>query len=117
MQRNDKGQFVRGNTIASKGGRARARKLTPARRSEIARMGWNAMVDKHFAGDEMAAKRWWGSIGAWASDVMAGYAGTWMHVFHHPGPPDQFLKLEEAKRAYKQQRLNFSLRDLEELSF
>lgn len=117
MQRNDKGQFVRGNTVASKGGRARARTLTPAQRRQIARQGWDAMVDKHFAGDEAAAKRWWGSIGAWASDVMAGYAGTWMQVFQHPGQPAEFLQVYQAQQAYKQQRLEFTLSELDELSF
>lgn len=117
MQRNDKGQFVRGNTIARKGGQARARTLTPARRREIAQQGWDAMVDKHFGGDQQAAKEWWGAIGAWASDVMAGYAGTWMHVFHHPGQPAEFLKQYQAQQAYKQQRLEFTLSELGELSF
>lgn len=114
MNRNCKGQFVPGNSIARKGGKARARALKPERRSAIARMGWDAMVDKHFEGDQEAAKRWWGAIGAWASDVAAGYAGTWMQAFRHPGPPHEFLERLEYERRYA---LDFTLDELGELAF
>ena len=114
MERNNKGQFVRANTLASKGGRARARKLTPQHRHEIARQVCVALVASHFAGDEAAARRWWGEIGKWASDVAAGYAGTRMHVFHHPGQPAEFLQTYQAQQEYK---LEFTLSELGELSF
>lgn len=85
------------------------------------RAGWDyeacitdALVRKHFEGDQEAAKRWWGAIGAWASDVAAGYAGTWMQAFHHPGPPHEFLERLEHERRYA---LDFTLDELGELAF
>lgn len=114
MNRNCKGQFVPGNSIAHKGGKARARALSTERRRAIARQGWDAMVRKHFEGDQEAAKRWWGAIGAWASDVAAGYAGTWMQAFRHPGPPHEFLERLEHERRYA---LDFTLDELGELAF
>lgn len=117
MERNGKGQFVRGNRASVKGGLARARALPAARRSEIARRGWEAMVARHFGGDEAAAKRWWGCIGAWASDVMAGYAGTWMAVFQHPGTPREFLQRFYAENVALHDALAFGLDDVLEMEF
>lgn len=114
MNRNCKGQFVPGNSIARKGGLARARALPAERRRAIARQGWDALVRKHFEGDQAAARRWWGEIGAWASDVAAGYAGTWMQAFHHPGPPHEFLERYEHEQRYA---LDFTLDELGELAF
>jgi hypothetical protein len=81
--RDERGRFAPGNADASKGGQARAERLTPARRREIARAGWRAMVERHFGGDEQAAGEWLGRLGAWAAD--AAYRGT-IPVFEHPGP-------------------------------
>jgi hypothetical protein len=117
MERNNKGQFAPGNRFAAQGGQARARRLSARRRQEIARQGWAAMVDKHFAGDEQAAKAWWGAIGKWASDVSAGYAGTWMQAFSHPGPPAAFLERRTQQQAACRQALAFTLSDLPEQAF
>jgi hypothetical protein len=81
------GRFAPGNPWASRGGRVRAAKLSPERRREIARMGWEALVSKRFHGDVEAAKRWLGDLGAWAADQ--AYRGTSIYkpdVFRHPGP-------------------------------
>lgn len=39
-------RFAARNTEASLGGKARAAKLSPERRSEIARLGWLAMIER-----------------------------------------------------------------------
>ncbi len=81
--RDTAGRFLPGNAHAAAGGRARADKLAPTRRREIAQAGFAALVDKHFAGDRDLAKRYIGDVGAWAGDP---YKGTrWQH-FAHPGP-------------------------------
>ncbi len=82
--RDAKGRFTAGNEWASKGGRARARALSPQRRREIARMGFAAMVDRHFEGDKKAAVDWLTAKGQWASD--AGYREDGLGVFRDPGP-------------------------------
>lgn len=117
MERNSKGQFAPGNKLARKGGAARAKALPAPRRTEIARQGWDTMVTKHFAGDQTAARRWWGLIGAWASDVTAGYAGTWMQVFRHPGTPQQFIQRFYAENLTLRQALEFTLEDVEPKDF
>lgn len=50
-------KFAPHNSFASLGGMPRAAKLTPERRSEIARAGWLAMVAKYYGGDATAAGR------------------------------------------------------------
>ena len=82
-ERDNLGRFVPGNTLASKGGRARAAALTPERRRQIARAGWLALVAKRFDGDASEAARYIGKVGAWAAD--APYRDTFP-VFQHPGP-------------------------------
>ena len=79
-----KGRFDLCNPHCFEGGRARARRLTPERRREIAALGFAALVEKRFGGDREAAKRYLGLLGAWASD--APYRGTYLAVFEHPGP-------------------------------
>lgn len=73
--RGDHGRFMRENEFASRGGQARADRLPPERRREIAkvggRRGFAALVAKWFAGDVEAAKRFIGQRGAWAADVAA----------------------------------------------
>ncbi len=85
--RNAAGHFLPGNTTAQRGGQARAAKLSPARRQEIARAGWQALVERHFAGDEQAAGEYISRLGAWAAEQTA-YAGSpiYQPVWAHPGP-------------------------------
>ncbi len=52
------GRFTRGNEHASAGGRARAEKLSPARRREIARAGFAALSVLYFDGSKRAAAAW-----------------------------------------------------------
>jgi general stress protein YciG len=68
MDRDNKGQFTAGNSIASQGGKARARTLSPERRSEIAKKGFQAMVDKHYGGDRSKATAMLIARGLWALD-------------------------------------------------
>lgn len=85
--RDDKGRFMAGNPYAAAGGRARAERLSPARRREIAQAGFRALVERHFDGDRELAKRYIGEVGAWAGDA---YRGTrWQH-FVHPGTIEAF---------------------------
>ncbi len=58
VNRDAKGRFTAGNEWASKGGRARAKALPAERRKEIARLGFAAMVERHFAGDRQKATDW-----------------------------------------------------------
>ena len=69
--RNQRGRFLPGNQTAARGGQARAAKLPPARRQEIARAGWQALVEKHFAGDQERAADYIGRLGAWAAEQVA----------------------------------------------
>lgn len=82
------GRFTAGNDYATQGGRARAEKLPPERRREIARAGFRALVERRFDGDWEMAKRYVGEVGAWGSDV---YRGTPWQRFTHPGTIDAFL--------------------------
>jgi hypothetical protein len=50
------------------GGRARAARLAPARRREIAAMGFRALVEKRFGGDRRAAINWLIAAGLAAQD-------------------------------------------------
>ena len=50
------------------GGRARAARLAPARRRAIAAMGFQALVQKRFAGDRRAAIKWLIAAGLAAQD-------------------------------------------------
>lgn len=82
-------RFARGNAQAAAGGRARAEKLQPERRAEIAsaggKAGWAVLVERWFAGDEDAAKEFIGRRGAyWAErlaygdDPLIGKPGVWL---------------------------------------
>ncbi|MEZ4865317.1 MAG: hypothetical protein R3C14_28670 [Caldilineaceae bacterium] len=91
-QRDGRGRFTKGNQLSAAGGRARAKALTPRRRRAISRRGWRAMVRRHFAGDDRAAKAWLGALGAWAYDQAAGAGnGVIVGVYSHPGAPGEFL--------------------------
>jgi hypothetical protein len=80
--RDASGRFVAGNPWASSGGQARAERLTPERRREIAAAGWAGFVARRFGGDPEAARAWLGQLGAWASD--APYRATFP-IFQDPG--------------------------------
>jgi hypothetical protein len=67
--------------IASLGGKARAAKLTPERRKEIARQGFAAMVARHFGGDKAAAIEWLTARLNFVHDPC-----PWNRVFQDPGP-------------------------------
>jgi hypothetical protein len=58
MELDELGRFVSGNKVARTGRHARAARLTPDRRKEIARAGWDALVQQRFDGDEEAARHW-----------------------------------------------------------
>jgi hypothetical protein len=51
------GRFLAGNEWASEGGKARAAKLGADRCAEIARLGFEALVDQRFEGNEGKAIR------------------------------------------------------------
>ncbi len=52
------GQFELCNGYGFRGGRARAEKLSPERRREIAAMGFQALADKYFKGDRRKCRDW-----------------------------------------------------------
>lgn len=69
MMRDTKGRFLPGHPWASKGGEARAAKLTRQRRQEIARSGFQALADRHFDGDRRAAGQWLSAKGLHVLDA------------------------------------------------
>ena len=90
-QRRGNGQFAPGNSISSRGGRARAAKLSPRRRRQIAKSGWVGLVDRRFGGDERAAKLWVGAVGAFHYDQQLQGLGWYLRpAFPPPGTPSQF---------------------------
>lgn len=89
--RNSKGQFTKGNPYAQRGGHARAAKLSPRRRRQIAKQGWASLVQRRFAGDERAAKAWVGAVGAYHYDQrILDIYGAIRPAFPHPGDPNEF---------------------------
>jgi hypothetical protein len=72
--------------ISSRGGRARAAKLSADRRRDIARMGWLALVERRFAGDAQAAREWLRAKGLWANDQSLPPE---IRRFRDPGPMPQ----------------------------
>jgi hypothetical protein len=83
--RDANGRFLPGNEIASAGGKARAEKLPAWRRREIARKGFQAMVDQHFNGDRGKATRWLAATGLHTLDE-AARDRDWFYQFPDPGP-------------------------------
>ena len=73
--RDARGRFTQGNRSAVRGGQVRAAKLPPTRRQEIARLGWQALVERRFSGDAQRAAEYIGQLGAWAAERTA-YAGS-----------------------------------------
>ena len=75
------------------GGLARAARLAPARRREIAAMGFQALVDQRFAGDRRAAIAWLVAAGLAAQDDQLrralrslGGSGAMIPLADDPGP-------------------------------
>ena len=85
--RDARGRFTQGNRSAVRGGQVRAAKLPPTRRQEIARLGWQALVERRFSGDARRAAEYIGRLGAWAAERTA-YAGSPLYqpTWEHPGP-------------------------------
>lgn len=59
-ERDAKGRFIKGSaaTFGRRGGLARIAKLSPEERAELARSGLQALADRYFDGDAVAAQRW-----------------------------------------------------------
>jgi hypothetical protein len=83
--RDGNGRFLPGHPFASKGGKARAKKLPAWRRKAIAIQGYWAMVRKHFDGNPAAANAWLAKAGQHAQDA-AAREGGWLFQFPDPGP-------------------------------
>lgn len=77
--------FTPGNPHAASGGHARAAKLTPDQRSEIARAGYQATTDAHFAGDADKHNQWLAQAGLAAQDAnYPAYMRVWRTAMPHP---------------------------------
>ena len=81
MDRDKRGRFLPGNSLASIGGKARAAALSPARRQEIARLGLVGLAKSRFNGDVKAARQYLVEKGLAALD--AHYAPE-MRKWHDP---------------------------------
>ena len=75
--------FQPGNAFASIGGRTRAQKLSAERRRDIARSGFEATTQKHFAGDAKRHVQWFIDSGLATQD--ANYP-NWMRVWRKATP-------------------------------
>lgn len=88
--------FQPGNSHAAAGGRARAEALSPERRSEIARLGFEATTQMYFDGDAAAHTQWFVEAGLAAQD--SNYP-KWMRVFRTPAPhPKHVIDARNATR-------------------
>lgn len=77
--------FTPGNKHAVAGGHARAAKLTPEQRSEIARTGYQATTEKHFNGNADAHNQWLIQSGLAAQDRhYPAYMRVWRTAMPHP---------------------------------
>jgi hypothetical protein len=106
-ERDSRGRFVAGNSIASVGGHARAATLTPRRRRAIARKARRAMVRKHFGGDDRAQRKYFAALGLWNSEKV--FVGTPVPVRAQPPGAIQ----EWRSRYYQLDLLNGLHRDVE----
>lgn len=105
QQRDSRGRFVRGNSIAATGGHARAQKLSPRRRKAIARQARRRMVERHFAGDDRQQRAYFAELGRYAYEAQAGSyrPGSPLRTnVRHPGPIQD----------WRAQRMTFSLFDV-----
>ncbi len=90
-------RFQKGNTYASRGGRARAQKLSAEERKEIARAGRQAVVEKIFEGDAEAQRQWWRELSLYnyetqVGEVTGGYGRQVQAKARHPGNPAQWYE-------------------------
>lgn len=74
----------------------------------IAKSGWEGLVNKRFGGNRAAAVEWLGRVGAWEYARQAGIFRS--YAFQYPGTPEQFLE-------HYTKRLEFTLADVSELQF
>lgn len=65
-------KFTNNNSFASKGGKARAERLSAERRREIARRARAVMVSRHFGGDDLAQRAYFAELGVYNYEVQAG---------------------------------------------
>jgi hypothetical protein len=93
QQRDARGRFAAGNTIAAAGGLARAQKLSKRRRKAIARKGYRIMVARHFGGDQQCQRSYLAELGRYAYESMAGTytPGSPLRTpTRHPGTIQEF---------------------------
>lgn len=93
QQRDARGRFVAGNTIARDGGHARAKKLPKRRRRAIARKGYRVMVARHFGGDRNCQRSYLAELGRYAYEVQAGTfrpGSPLRTTTRHPGTIQEF---------------------------
>lgn len=97
VQRDSKGRFTHGNTIAYS--------------------GWLGLVNKRFQGDYGIAREYVRQLGRYSYGKMCDSpvstpAMIWRkyHIFYHPGSPEQFAQQYS-------QRLDFNMNDVTELAF
>lgn len=81
--------FQPGNSHAAAGGRARAEALSPERRAEIARLGFEATTEKYFDGDAERHAQWLVETGLAAQD--SNYP-KWMRVFRATAPHPKHVR-------------------------
>lgn len=88
------GRFVRHNTYASEAAHARAAKLTPERRREIATAGGKAnfarLVEK--LGSVEAAKRYMHRLGLWGSEETAFAGSPIYNQYEKPVIPEEVTR-------------------------
>ncbi len=96
-QRNNLGQFIKGNTIAYS--------------------GWLGLVNKRFSGDYGIAREYVRQLGRFSYGKMCDCelnspVMVWrkFNIFYHPGSPETFAEQYS-------QRLDFSMDDVKELEF
>ena len=99
------GKFAKGNTISSKGGQARAAKLSKRRRRQIAKQGFQALVDKRFNGNRQLAKNWVGDIGAHNYAKSTGL--RLKACFAHPGEPEEYVARALSKMGNPDEEIDF----------
>ena len=80
--------------------------------NQRAALGWQGLVQRRFAGDEEAARRWWGLMGAWHYD--RPYRERGLGHMINPGQPEEFLQRWQATNALLD---TFTLNDVPEMEF
>lgn len=57
-ERDARGRFVAGNTLAAAGGKARMAALSPWQRHELAAYGFRVLTNRRFGGSKRRAHAW-----------------------------------------------------------